>query len=115
MILLYVTYLISSHTYPGVSFLGQKDLAILTDSHFLFQLLNYISAAELEENQLVYTKQVDSIPVNHQFLWVFIWLVFWASGLVLGCCGIACGFQDSFNHLLFILNAGKEMVNQTLV
>jgi len=41
--------------------------------------------------------------------------LFWASGPVLGYCGIVCGFQDSLNPLLLILNAGKEMMDQTLV
>ena len=46
---------------------------------------------------------------------VLVWAVFWASGPVIGYCGIVCGFQDSLNHLLLILNAGKEMMDQTLV
>ena len=92
----------------------QKYLAILTNSHFPFQLSTCISSGS-EQKQLVSVRQKDCIPVSHEFPWVLVWAVFWASGPVLGYCGIVCGFQDSLNHLLLILNAGKEMMDQTLV
>lgn len=92
----------------------QKYLAILTNSHFPFQLSTYISSGS-EQKQLVSIKQMDCIPVSHEFPWALVGAVFWASGLVLGYCGIVCGFQDSLNHLLVILNAWKEMMDQTLV
>lgn len=55
----------------------------------------------------------------HLFPWVLVWPVFWASGPVLAYCGIICSLQDSltesFNHLLALLNAGKEIIVKTLV
>lgn len=58
---------------------------------------------------------MDYIPVIHQFPWVLVQAVFWASGPVFGYCGIFCGLQDSFDQLLVILNAGKEMRGKILV
>lgn len=58
---------------------------------------------------------MDAIPMTHQFPWVLVWTMFGTSGPVLGYCGIVCGFQDSFNHLLVIWSAEKETMDQMLV